>query len=126
MNSKAYVFAIVLITILICWGSNGHANQIGSTEMSTIFKKREPPSEFPKELTSPPEHGQPISMTDVDIHHPMLTRCEAIGIALAKDKVERYIAKGRIQEAQGAASVTMIVYQSLLGINDIDTGWGEL
>lgn len=68
----------------------------------------------------------PIRIDDVDIHHPELTRQEAIGLALAKDKVERYISKGWLKEAHGAASVTTIVYQALLGINDIDTGWGEL
>lgn len=68
----------------------------------------------------------PVRVDDVDIHHPQLTRNEAIGLALAKDKVERYIAKGRLREASGAASATTIVYQALLGINDIDTGWGEL
>lgn len=72
------------------------------------------------------EIGPPIQISDVDIHHPELTRREAIGLALAKNKVERYIEKGRVKEAQGAASVTMIVFQSLIGINDIDTGFGEL
>lgn len=86
-------------------------------------------SDFPGALHEPVRSrdiGPPIALSDVDIHNPELTRREAIGMALAKDKVERYIAKGRVQEAQGAASVTMIMYQSLLGINDIDTGWGEL
>ena len=69
---------------------------------------------------------EPIRLDDVDIYHPELTQREAIGIALAKDKVERYIAKGRIREAQGAASTLTIVYQALLGVENVDTGWGEL
>jgi hypothetical protein len=68
----------------------------------------------------------PINLGDVDIHHPELTHREAIGLALVKDKVERYIAKGRLHEAHGAAYTATIMYQALLGINDIDTGWGEL
>jgi hypothetical protein len=68
----------------------------------------------------------PISIDDVDIHHPGLDSQARIGLALAKDKVERYIAKGRPLEAQGARSAVLIMYQALLGVNDIDTGWGEL
>ena len=68
----------------------------------------------------------PINISDVDIHHIYLLPEARIGLALAKDKVERYIAKGRVREAQGAASVTTIIYQALVGINDIDTGFGEL
>lgn len=67
-----------------------------------------------------------IQIDDVDIHHPLLLPEARIGLALAKDKMERYIAKGRVLEAQGAASTIKIVYQALIGINDIDTGWGEL
>lgn len=81
-----------------------------------------------------PNHGHhllghsmtPISLEDVDIHDPELTRREAVGLAMAKDKYERYIAKGRVQEAYGCASAVKIMYQALLGIQDIDTGWGEL
>lgn len=69
---------------------------------------------------------QPIRISDVDIHHPLLLPEARIGLALSKDKVERYIAKGRVLEAQGAATVTTIMFQALIGINDIDTGWGEL
>lgn len=49
-----------------------------------------------------------------------------MGLALAKDKVERYIAKGRPHEAQGARSAIVIMYQALRGDAEIDTGWGEL
>lgn len=67
-----------------------------------------------------------IRIRDVDISHPQLTKREAIGLALAKDKVERYIAKGKPLEAKGAESATTIVFQALIGTDDIDTGWGEL
>jgi len=67
-----------------------------------------------------------INISDVDIHHVALIPEARIGLALAKDKVEHYISKGRVQEAQGAASVTKIIFQALVGVNDIDTGWGEL
>lgn len=69
---------------------------------------------------------EPIRLSDVDIHHPGLTRNEAIGLSLVKDKVERYISKGRIHEAHGAAYTATIMYQALLGADNIDTGWGEL
>jgi hypothetical protein len=68
----------------------------------------------------------PISLADVDIHHPELLPEARVGFALAKDKYERYIAKGRISEAYGCASAIMIIYQGMLSVNDIDTGWGEL
>ena len=67
-----------------------------------------------------------IGITDVDIHHPILLPEARIGLALAKDKIEHYISKGRVREAQGAAAVTKTIFQALIGINDIDTGWGEL
>ena len=67
-----------------------------------------------------------ITLDDVDIHHRMLLPEARIGFALAKDKYERYIAKGRIQEAHGCASAIKIIYQGMIGVNDIDTGWGEL
>lgn len=92
----------------------------------TVTQPADPCSEFPAAISSPPALDGPIRISDVDIHHPHLLPEARIGLALAKDKVEAYIAKGRIQEAQGAAKVTMILYQALLGINDIDTGWGEL
>ena len=68
----------------------------------------------------------PISLADVDIHHPELLPAERVGLALAKDKYERYISKGRIQEAYGCASAVKIMYQALVKVRDIDTGWGEL
>jgi hypothetical protein len=69
---------------------------------------------------------EPIRISDVDIHHPLLLPEARIGLALSKDKVEHYISKGMVKEAQGAGKVTMIMFQALIGINDIDTGWGEL
>lgn len=67
-----------------------------------------------------------IKFGDVNIHHNKLSGEARVGMALAKDKVEQYIAKGRIKEAQGATKVLCILYQALIGIRDIDTGWGEL
>ena len=68
----------------------------------------------------------PINISDVDIHHPVLLPECRVGLALAKNKYELYVSKGRIQEAHGAASSIMIMYQAMIGVNDIDTGWGEL
>lgn len=68
----------------------------------------------------------PITIDDVDIHHTSLSPEARVGLALARDKVERYVAKGRPLEAQGARSAITIIYQALLGHRDIDTGWGEL
>ena len=53
-------------------------------------------------------------------------KSQAVALALGKDKVERYIAKGRPLEAQGARSVVRIMWQSFMEHSDIDTGWGEL
>jgi hypothetical protein len=67
-----------------------------------------------------------IHILDVDVHHSELTPAEAVGLALAKDKWERYTAKGLTQQAQGAASAITIIYQALIGVQHVDTGWGEL
>lgn len=67
-----------------------------------------------------------ITLDDVDIHNPELLPRERVGLALAKDKYERYISKGRVQEAYGCASAILIMYQALLERPAIDTGWGEL
>jgi len=69
-------------------------------------------------------------MTDiyetVDPFAPHLTHSESVGFAMAMDKIERYIAKGRVQEAHGMRSAVMIMWQALLEEPLIDTGWGEL
>lgn len=70
--------------------------------------------------------GLSIQLTDVDIHHPALLPSTRVGLALAKDKYERYISKGRSERAEGCKSAILIMYQAELGIQDIDTGWGEL
>lgn len=57
---------------------------------------------------------------------PHLTPAESVGFAMAMDKIERYIAKGRIHEAQGMRSAVMIMWQALLEEPLIDTGWGEI
>jgi len=67
-----------------------------------------------------------IQLSDVDIHHPDLLPSIRVGLALAKDKYERYISKGWVERAEGCKSAILIMYQSAIGINDIDTGWGEL
>ena len=56
-----------------------------------------------------------------------LTPRESLGLHMALDKLERYIAKGRLGEAQGARSVVWIMWQALTTeTGPIDTGWGEL
>jgi hypothetical protein len=67
-----------------------------------------------------------IRIQQVDIHHPILLPTERVGLALAKDKYERYISKGWIKEAHGCASAILIMYQAMLGERNVDTGWGEL
>jgi succinyl-CoA synthetase beta subunit len=67
-----------------------------------------------------------IDLNDVDPFHPSLIKSESVALALGKDKVERYIAKGRPLEAQGARSVVRIMWQAFMEHSDIDTGWGEL
>ena len=57
-------------------------------------------------------------------HH--LTHSESVGFAMCMDKIERYVAKGRINEAKGMRSAVMIMWQALLEEPLIDTGWGEL
>jgi hypothetical protein len=65
-------------------------------------------------------------LDDIDPFHPELLKPESVALALAKDKVERYIAKGRPLEAQGARAIVRIMWQCFLEQPDIDTGWGEL
>ena len=72
------------------------------------------------------EPDKAIELSDVDIHNPELLPHMRVGFALAKDKYERYISKGKVKEAQGCKSAILIFYQASIGINDIDTGWGEL
>ena len=67
-----------------------------------------------------------IDLADIDPFHPSLLKSQSIALVLGKDKVERYIAKGRPLEAQGARSIVRIMWQSFLEQSDIDTGWGEL
>jgi hypothetical protein len=69
---------------------------------------------------------QRIHILDVDVHNAALTPSEAVGLALAKDKWERYVSKGLTHEAHGAASAITIIYQALIGVQHVDTGWGEL
>jgi len=62
----------------------------------------------------------------VDAFDPRLTHEESVGIHMCLDKIERYIAKGRLMEAQGARSMVLIMWQALTKEPLIDTGWGEL
>jgi len=67
----------------------------------------------------------PLAHVDPRAEH--LTHTESVGLYLMLDKIQRYIAKGRVREADGARSMVAILWQAL-GQQDqmIDTGWGEL
>jgi hypothetical protein len=66
------------------------------------------------------------SLDHVDPFAPQLSRGETIALCMCMDKIERYIAKGRVQEAQGARSMVLIMWQVFNQQPSIDTGWGEL
>jgi hypothetical protein len=67
-----------------------------------------------------------INLDEIDPWHPSLHKSESVALMMAKDKVERYVAKGRPLEAQGARSIVRIMWQAFMHYPDIDTGWGEL
>lgn len=69
-------------------------------------------------------HG--IDLSDIDPFHPSLIKSQSVALALGKNKVEHYVAKGHVKEAQGARSIVRIMWQSFMEEADIDTGWGEL
>ena len=63
----------------------------------------------------------------VDPFDEILTHRESVGLHMALDKLERYISKGRLHEAQGVRSAVWIMWQALtVEAGTIDTGWGEL
>lgn len=65
-----------------------------------------------------------LELIDPFAHH--LTHAESVGLAMLRDKHERYVAKGRTREAQGMKSAILIMWQALLMEPLIDTGWGEI
>lgn len=69
-------------------------------------------------ILDPLEHIDPFA-----VH---LTNEETVALSLMVDKVQRYIAKGRLREADGARSMVLILWQALAREPAIDTGWGEL
>ena len=62
----------------------------------------------------------------VDPYDETFLRSQTVAIIMAKDKINRYVAKGRIQEAQGALSILNIMYSAFRHDQEIDSGWGEL
>jgi succinyl-CoA synthetase beta subunit len=67
-----------------------------------------------------------IDIDDIDPYHPSLIKSQAIALCMVRDKVERYIAKGRPLEAQGCKQSLRIMWQCFMEFKDVDTGWGEL
>ena len=67
-----------------------------------------------------------IDINDIDPYDPHLIKAQAVALIMVRDKVERYIAKGRPLEAQGCKQALRIMWQCFLEVNDVDTGWGEL
>jgi hypothetical protein len=68
----------------------------------------------------------PPDLSHIDPFSDALTATEAVGLHLCLSKIEHYISKGRIKEAQGAKSMVSIMWQALNREPNIDTGWGEL
>ena len=68
--------------------------------------------------------NDPLAHVDAFAHH--LTHAESVAMHMCMDKIERYIAKGRVREADGARSMVLIFWQALAMEPVIDTGWGEL
>jgi hypothetical protein len=66
----------------------------------------------------------PLAHVDPFAEH--LTPAESVALHMCMDKVQRYIAKGRVKEAHGARSMVLIMWQALMLEPAIDTGWGEL
>lgn len=69
-------------------------------------------------IVDPLDHVDPFALH--------LSNEETVALSLMIDKIQRYIAKGRVQEAHGARSMVLILWQALAREPAIDTGWGEL
>lgn len=70
-------------------------------------------------------HG--IDIEDIDPYSPLLPlKSQTVALCMVKDKMERYIAKGRPLEAQGCKQSLRIMWQAFMEFPDVDTGWGEL
>lgn len=67
-----------------------------------------------------------IDIDSIDPYEPSLIRSQSIALCMVRDKMERYIAKGRPLEAQGCKTALRIMWQAFMEFKDIDTGWGEL
>lgn len=67
-----------------------------------------------------------IDVNDIDPYEPSLIKSQAIALCMVRDKMERYIAKGRPLEAQGCKTALRIMWQAFMEYKEIDTGWGEL
>lgn len=67
-----------------------------------------------------------IDIETIDPYDPHLIKSQAIALCMVRDKMERYIAKGRPLEAQGCKTALRIMWQAFMEFKDVDTGWGEL
>lgn len=69
-------------------------------------------------------HG--IDLDDINPYEPTYLREQTVALIMGKEKVNQYVAKGRVMEAQGARAVVRIMDQAFRREPEIDTGWGEL
>jgi len=69
-------------------------------------------------------HG--IDLDDINPYDPAYLPEQTVALIMGKEKVNQYVAKGRVQEAQGARAVVRIMDQAFRREPEIDTGWGEL
>lgn len=67
-----------------------------------------------------------IDINEIDPLDPSLLKSQTIALCMVRDKMERYIAKGRPLEAQGCKVALRIMWQAFMEHKVIDTGWGEL
>jgi hypothetical protein len=67
-----------------------------------------------------------IDLDAIDPYDPRLIKSQAVALIMVRDKYERYIAKGRSEQAQGCKVALRIMWQAFMEVPDIDTGWGEL
>jgi hypothetical protein len=67
-----------------------------------------------------------IDINDIDPYDRRLIKSQAVALIMVRDKYERYIAKGFVNEAQGCKLALRIMWQCFLEVPDVDTGWGEL
>jgi hypothetical protein len=67
-----------------------------------------------------------IDVDDIDPFHPSLIKSQSIALCMVRDKMERYISKGRTLEAQGCKTSLRIMWQCFMEYPAVDTGWGEL